>query len=106
MSRFKKRPWLLPAMVVITLALGSMLVLLAREAIICASLGDWRATRSYTLTAAIFLAGLVFFWWGYAGIRVQQLDEQGVTTLTVRGGRIVLPWTAIKRAKFESGTAR
>jgi hypothetical protein len=103
---FKKRPWLLPAIVVITVALGTMSVLLAWEAVICASLGDWRATRSYTLTAVIFLAGLAFFWWGYAGVRVQQLDDRGVTTLTVRGGRIALPWVAIKRARFESGTAR
>jgi hypothetical protein len=69
---FKKRTWLLLGTVVITLALGIMLVLLAREAIVCASLGDWRATRSYTLTAVVFLAGLVFFWWGYAGVRVSR----------------------------------
>ena len=106
LNGFKKRMWLLPGTVVITLALGVILVLLAREAIVCASLGDWRATRSYTLSAVVFLAGLVFFWWGYAGVRVQQLDNQGVTTLTVRGGRIALPWSAIQRANFEGGTAR
>ena len=97
--------WLLPATVTISLALVIMLAVFVRESIICASLGDWVAVRSYAVSAVLPMAGLTFFWWGYAAVRVQQIDGQGVTALTVRSGRVALPWAAIRRAKFDGATA-
>jgi hypothetical protein len=104
-NEFRKRTWLLPAIVTISLALVIMLAVFVREAIICASLGDWVAVRSYALSAFFPMAGLTFFWWGYAAVRVQQIDGRGVTALTVRSGRVALPWSAIRRARFAGATA-
>jgi hypothetical protein len=105
MNEFSKRTWLLPATVTVSVALAIMLAVVAQEAIICASLGDWVAMRSYALGALIPMAGLIFFWWGYAAVRVQQIDGKGVTALTLRSGRVALPWSAIRRARFDSATA-
>jgi hypothetical protein len=105
MSEFRKLTWLLPAIVTISIALAIWLAVFAREAIICASLGDWAAVRSYALGGLIPMAGLILFWWGYARARLQQIDGQGVTALTVRSGRITLPWSAIRRARFDGTTA-
>jgi hypothetical protein len=105
MNEFRKRTWLLPATVILSVALAIMLAVFAREAIICASLGDWGAMRSYALGALIPMVGLIFFWWGYAAVRVQQIDGQGVTALTVRAGRVALPWSAIRHARFDGATA-
>jgi hypothetical protein len=105
MNELRKRTWLLPATVTISAALAIMLAVFAREAIICARLGDWAAMRTYALGALIPMAGLIFFWWGYAAVRVQQIDGQGVTALTLRAGRVALPWSAIRRARFDSTTA-
>jgi hypothetical protein len=105
MNEFRKLTWLLPAIVTISIALAIWLAVFAREAIICASLGDWAAVRSYALGVLIPIAGLIFFWWGYATARLQQIDGQGVTALTVRSGRITLPWSAIRRARFDGRTA-
>ena len=105
MSEFTKRSWLLPATVALSAALGILLAVFAREAIICASLGDWAAVRSYALNALIPISGLIFFWWGYAAVRTQRIDHQGVTALTLRSGRVVLPWPAVRRARFERATA-
>ena len=105
MTEFRKRMWLLPATLALTVALGTMLAVLAREAMICASLGDWVAVRSYALLALIPVAGLVFIWAAYASIRIQQIDRQGVSVLTMRSGRVALPWSAVRRARFERETA-
>jgi hypothetical protein len=105
MNEFRKRTWLLPALVAISAALAITLAVFAREAIICASLGDWEATRSYALGALIPMAGLIFFCWAYAAVRVQQIDRRGVTALTLRAGRVALPWSAIRRARFDRATA-
>jgi hypothetical protein len=105
MDEFRKLTWLLPAVVTITVALAIWFAVFAREAIICASLGDWTAVRSYALGALIPVAGLIFFWWGYAAVPVQQIDDQGVTALTVRFGRITVPWSTIRRARFDGRTA-
>jgi hypothetical protein len=91
MNESSKRTWLLPATVALSVALALMLAVFARQAIICASLGDWAAMRSYALGALIPMVGLIFFWWGYAAVRVQQINGQGVTALTVRAGRVALP---------------
>jgi hypothetical protein len=77
MNGFRKRTWLLPATATISAGLAIMLAVFAREAFICASFGDWATMRSYALAALIPMAGLIFFWWGYAAVRVQQIDGQG-----------------------------
>jgi hypothetical protein len=105
MNELRKRPWVLPATIALTAALGFMLAILTREAMICASLGDWLGVRSYAVPALIPVAGLAFLWWGYAGIRLQRIDRHGVSALTLRSGRIVLPWSTVARARFERATA-
>ncbi len=105
MIEFRKRMWLLPATLALTLVLGIMLAVLAREVIICVALGDWVAVRSYAVPAFIPVAGLVFIWWGYASILTQQIDHQGVSVLTLRSGRVALPWSTVRRARFERATA-
>jgi hypothetical protein len=97
--------WFLPATIALTVALGIMLAILTREAMICASLGDWVAVRSYALPALIPVVGLGFLWCGYASIRTQQIDHQGVSVLTLRSGRVVPPWSTVGRARFERATA-
>jgi len=104
-NEFQKRGWLFPAIVLISLILVAMVTLLGREAIICASLGDWGAARTYGVSGAVFVVLVGFFWWGHATVSSQQLDEHGVTVLTLRGARVVLPWSAIRRAKFAGATA-
>src|SRR5215208_6040953 len=105
MNQFRKRPWLLPATIAVTVVLGIMLAILTREAIICASLGDWVAVRSYAAPALPLVAGLMFLWWAYADIRTQQIDHRGVSALTLRSGCVVLPWSTVRRARFERATA-
>jgi PH (Pleckstrin Homology) domain-containing protein len=105
MIEFRKRIWLLPATIAVTAVLAIMLAILAREAVICASLGDWAAVRSYGLSALIPGMVLVFLWWGYTSIRMQRIDRQGVSALTLLSGRVALPWSAVRRARFERATA-
>jgi hypothetical protein len=97
-----KRSWLLPAGVVITLLPLVGATFFAREALVCIDLGQPSAARGWAVWLAACLALSGFMAWGVAAIRAQELSESGAQALTLRRGRIFVPWSAVKAASLRA----
>jgi hypothetical protein len=82
-----------------------LIAVLGRNAWVCWTAGDSAAVRNYLSAILLVVLGLPILWWGYATVRVQRLDEAGVTVLTVHRGQVVIPWASVQQATFQRSSA-
>jgi hypothetical protein len=101
-----KRSWLLPAGTLVSLLPLLGAAFFAREALACIDLGQATAARGWAawIIACLACGGLMA--WGLAAIRAQELTESGAEALTLRRGRVFVPWSAVKAAYLRANGAR